>query len=129
MNKLFKYLVIISVLAVATFTFPRAAATQFVGQDLTYTFIDSVAGIYHYRISLNIYEDSLNGVPTPTDEYNPAYIGVFDGTGHLLQMDSVYYSSDISTSLTAGSGCASTAILMIVNQKTFTQDVYLPASA
>lgn len=63
MNRLFRYLVITTALAVATFTFHRAAATQFVGGDFAYTFIDSAAGIYHYRVSLIVYEDSLNTPP------------------------------------------------------------------
>ncbi len=74
MRRFFKYFLIL--LGIALYS-EKANATHIVGGELYYQCL----GNDQYRITLNVYRDCYNGVP-PFDD--PAWVGVFDASGNLL---------------------------------------------
>src|SRR4051812_44307443 len=68
-----------------------AKATHIVGGEVTYQCV----GNNNYRIEIDIYQDCLNGAPQVIAEDNPAFIGIFTGTGTLLGHDSISLTSAI----------------------------------
>lgn len=97
---------------------------------MTYAFIDSSGGIYHYRVTLTIYQDCLNGIPLAIEGDNPAVIDVFNGTGTFIMEDTVSYSSYAdSIPVTACAGKAIDLGSFCRNWKRFIKDFYLPANS
>jgi len=45
----------------ALFFFHPAMASHLAGQDFTYIAVDSAGGMYHYRVTLVIYQDCIEG--------------------------------------------------------------------
>lgn len=114
--------------------FYPARASHISGQDFTYILVDSSAGhtaggLYHYRVSLTIYADCLNGQPAAITEDNPAYLGVYYGSGSEFALDSVTYSS-ADTISSSGTTCTGGVLAAFCSLKrTFVKDYYLPLSA
>jgi type IX secretion system substrate protein len=126
MGKILRYFIVSTLLLSSTYV---GRASHLAGYDFTYVFVDSAAGIYHYRVSLSIYQDCLNGQPAALAQDNPAYLAVYTGSGTLIRNDSVSYSVADSMPITANGSCGKGAAPLCVNKKTFVIDYHLPASA
>jgi len=125
MKRILLYLTI----TILSFTFYNASATHLAGQDFTYKLVDSVDGVYHYLVSLSIYQDCLNGQPGQIILDNPAYLAIYNGLGSLISSDSVYYSYSDTMTISAISPCSSASVSVCSWKKTFTKDYYLTTSA
>lgn len=114
--------------ALSMFTFSSANASHLAGQDFTYIFVDSAMGVYHYRVSLSIFQDCFNGTWESITQDTPAYLAVYNGLDSLIQVDSVSHLSDDSLPITS-SGCDDNFPAFLCRRKvTFTKDYYLPPS-
>jgi len=127
-KNLFLSLITLVVLFVASVS---ARASHLTGVDGSYVFIGDSAGIYHYRVMLNIYQDLIDGDPTAIEEDNPAFIAVFDGLGNRVAMDSLSsMSAAILTTDYDGPCLAIDSLVPVsISRRTFVKDYYLPASS
>jgi|GEM_PF-3161227 len=110
-----------------------ARASHLAGSDLIYALVDSNGGTYHYRVTLIIYQDCLNGLPEGNAEDNPAHIYVYTGAGKIVDTSSIFLQPSLSTysiPVTANGICDSggTAVALCRNKLTFLKDYHLKAS-
>ncbi len=106
------------------------SGSHLAGQDFSYVMLGASGGMYHYRVSLSLIQDCLNGQPAAIMEDNPAFFSVYSGSGILVDLDtSVYYTSAVLMPTTANGSCDSfIAGDPICHRKaTFSADFYLPA--
>ena len=113
------------------FAYAPAMASHLAGEDLTYALVDSSAGVYHYRVTLSIYDDCLNGDPLAILNDNPAYLAVYTGADSLVEADSnVYYTLRDSIPIMVNGSCSGGTLPAVCSERfTFVKDYYLPASA
>lgn len=105
-------------------------ASHLIGDEFTYIFLDSTGGHYHYRVTLNLYADCLAGQPEAIAQDDPAYFGVYTGSGSLVQADSAHFSASVSLPVMMSGICGlAAAPELCVLKKTFVKDFYLPGSA
>jgi gliding motility-associated-like protein len=124
--------VIVSLIALLSFCSPRLWASHLIGGEMTYVYIkDSTGGVipvvYHiYQITLNIYEDCLNGNPDAIAQDNPAYFGVYTGTGSLVAADSAFFSTSITVPVNFQNSCVKQIPQTCMFKKTFNLRIALP---
>ncbi len=106
-----------------------ASATHLAGSDFTYIFIDSSGGTYHYRVTLNLYEDCLGGDPVAITQDNPAYFAVYGSSYTPVHVDSVNFTSSVAVPTTSMGPCGTGGVALCLLKKTFVKDYYLPASS
>ena len=117
-------------------------ASHIVGGEVTYKYLgDTVvlSSIFHkYQISLSIYEDCLTGSPEAIAEDNPAYIGVFDGLGNVIELDTniagtynaaVPSGSWVTVPPNFSNACISNVPATCLIKKTFLKTYYLHSNA
>lgn len=121
-------------------SFSAAKASHIVGGEVTYQYIsDSFTADTHlpyhkYLVSLVIYEDCQNGQPMAIAEDNPAWLGVFDGLGRIVEMDTgdnavccgIRFSSAITVPANFSNACVSKIPITCLTKKTFTKIYALP---
>jgi len=113
----------------ALFFFHPAMASHLAGQDFTYIAVDSAGGMYHYRVTLVIYQDCIEGSPIANEQDNPAFFSVFTGQGDIVQIDSfVYYSASTPVPITSSGPCNTGGVALCRNKLTFSKDFYLRPS-
>jgi len=125
MNRSIKYFIAIILLSVTSY---HAMATHLTGQDLTYAYLGDSAGLHHYRVTLTIYADCINGAPEAIADDNPAFLGVFDAaSGITVAMDTLFNVSDTSMPITVYGPCDSGGTLLSVCmlRRVFIADFYL----
>ena len=67
-----------------------AMASHIVGGEMTYSYQGDIligSTTYHkYVVTLNLYQDCLNGQPAAIAQDNPAIFAVYDGSNRLIIM-------------------------------------------
>lgn len=91
MNNFFKILSVILCVAFSCVT--PSYATHIVGGGITYTCLGSVPGGTNYRITIEIYQDCINGHPDAISEDIPAFVGIFSNDNSVRFRDSIGYSN------------------------------------
>ena len=110
---------------------PSSFATHLTGDEFTYKYMGDTTPIsgtlQKYRVTLSIYEDCLAGNPEAIAQDNPAYLGVFDGSGTLVQIDTaVFFSSAVILPGTSSGPCGIGSVPgLCIIKKTFVKDYYL----
>ena len=116
----------------------HAKASHIVGGEFSYTYAgDSVKGgqtLYYYKVSLNIYEDCLNGDPEAIAQDNPAFFGAFDAvTGSLFEWDTfsigpkaIFFTSSITVPINFSNSCVSNIPATCLLKKTFEKTYAFP---
>lgn len=101
-----------------------AKASHIVGGEVTYVCL----GNNHYKVSVTIYEDCLNGDPQAIAQDNPAYLSVFDGNNRLVAFDSVFYNAqdNILVPTNFNNACINNPPATCLRKKTFIKDYTLP---
>lgn len=113
----------------------NARASHILGGGLSYTFIDSAGGNYHYKIRLTLYHDCRTGQPEAVAQDNPAFFTFYEGSAVIpfLVDTTVYVTSaaiTIPVDYTTPCGAFSIAPTDFCAQKRiFEKDYYLPPSA
>jgi gliding motility-associated-like protein len=69
----------------------KAGATHIVGGQVTYKYVgrEGPTGPYKYQVRLDIYQDCVSGDPNAIAQDSPAYIGIFDGNGSRVILDTM----------------------------------------
>jgi gliding motility-associated-like protein len=106
----------------------RASATHIVGGEVTYKYLGIVAGGYSYRVSLNIYEDCLNGTPSAIAADDPAFIGVFISSTPIL-LDSSHYDTSFMVPANFNTECVTNTPQICLLKKTFVYNFILPPNS
>lgn len=104
----------------------RGFATHIVGGEVSYRFIDSVAGGNRYAINLAIYEDCLNGTPQAIASDAQAFYAIYNGLGILYHFDSVLFATSESVPANFSNACVTNAPELCLLKKTFVFTVILP---
>jgi len=118
----------------------EAMATHIVGGEMTYKYLGDTTSpdgsfFHKYQVSLSIYEDCLNGQPGAIAQDNPAWIGVFDGLGNIVEMDTgdnsygIPFSSSISVPANFTNACISNIPQTCLLKKTFIKTYFLKPNA
>ncbi len=124
------------IVALLLCSYSNVFASHIVGGEITYAYLgDTVkaAGTFHkYQVSLSIYEDCLNGQTSAIAQDNPAWLGVFDGMGNVIELDTgdnigygIPYSSSESVPLYLSATCVSNIPATCLLKKTFIKTYYL----
>jgi len=118
-------------------SFYNAFATHIVGGEFTYTYLGdttiSAKTMHKYQVSLSIYEDCLNGQPGAIAQDNPAWLGVYDGMGNIVEMDTgdngvccgIPFSLSVTVAPNLSITCVSNIPPTCLLKKTFTKIYYL----
>jgi len=124
-------------------SFYQASGSHIVGGEVTYQYLyDSISAqtnvtYYKYQVNVIIYEDCLNGQPLAIQQDNPAYFGVFYGTGQIFEMDTsenagdkaIPYASSIPVPANFANACVTKIPATCLLKKTFSKTYMLPASS
>ena len=138
--------VFILLLFISSLSISDAKASHIVGGEFSYVYLgDSISGgrtLQIYKVSLDIYEDCLNGSPDAIAQDNPAFFGVFypdafiAGGYALFEWDTfsvgpnaLYYVSYITVPINFSNSCVSNIPATCLLKKTFEKTYYLPPSA
>ena len=103
-----------------------AFASHIIGGEMTYKFLNSVAGGNNYRVTLTIYEDCLHGSPEAINRDNPAYFVVYDEDSTRIYFDSAQYATSIKIPPNYDIACITNPPAMCVQTKTFNITFMLP---
>ena len=108
-----------------------AQASHHAGHDLTYIYLGDSAGLQHYRVTLTILQDCLNGSPGAIAQDNPAFIGIFKGTSTVEIDTNALMSADVPLPISRFGPCDSSwsSVPGCINKVTFTRDYYLTPSS
>ncbi len=120
-----------------------AKGTHIVGGEVTYVHLMDSMGIfnhipYHkYQVNLIIYEDCQNGQPEAIIQDNPAWLGVYDGLGHIFELDTgdnagccgIQYSTSIPVPANFSNACVTKIPATCLLKKTFSKIYALPYNA
>lgn len=101
-------------------------ASHIIGGEITYRFINSVAGGNNYRISLTIYEDCLSGSVGAINEDNPAFFVVYDQDGQMQYFDSAQFATSVNVPPNYDIACITNPPQMCVLKKTFNITFMIP---
>jgi gliding motility-associated-like protein len=114
----------------------QAIASHIVGGEVNYVYIGDTLTNYgiarHYRVSLSIYEDCLNGDPTAIAQDDPAFLGVFDlsNKGAEVELDTAVFAvSSITVPTNFNNACVTNVPATCLKKRTFVQNYYLPPNA
>ncbi len=115
----------------------QARASHIVGGEITYVHSGDTAfgGVFYHKyiVSLSIYEDCLTGSPEAIAQDNPAYLGVFEGSGHPVELDygpaGINYTSSVSVPANFSNACVSNVPATCLLKKTFVKTYYLRPNA
>jgi gliding motility-associated-like protein len=125
-----------AVLLIVTVLFAcdAAKATHIVGGEITYKYLgDTVISSVlkkKYQVSLTIYQDCKEGDDGAIDNDNPAYLGVFDGAGTTVQIDTdVHYTFNESVPTNFNNSCVTNPPKTCILKKTFLKTYYLTPNA
>jgi len=107
--------------------------SHIVGGEFTYVHPGdtTISGVFYheYIVSLSIYEDCLHGSPEAIAQDNPAYIGVFEGNGNVIEEDygasGVNYVSSVTVPPNFSNACVSNIPATCLLKKTFVKTYYL----
>ncbi len=127
MNRLIKLALSTLLLLAASY---QSRASHQAGHDLTYVYVGDSAGLQHYRVTLTIIQDCLNGSPGAIADDNPAFIGIFNGSTRILLDSTAFFFVSVPLPVTMSGPCDSglTTISGCTLKKIFTRDYYLPPS-
>ena len=123
--------------------FNTARASHIVGGEVTYIYLSDSIGAsnhiaYHrYQVNVIIYEDCLNGQPLAIAQDNPAWLGVFEGTGAIFEMDTgdnpggkgIQFASSVQLPANFSNSCVTKIPTTCLIKKTFTKIYALPLNA
>src|SRR5256885_8164627 len=94
-------------------------ASHIVGGEIYYHCL----GNNNYLITLKVYRDCFNGIP-PLD--NPAYFGIFNGSGGLVQNPAIPLGVDSMIPISANNPCLIVPPNICVEEGTYQFSVTLP---
>ncbi|HYV94697.1 MAG TPA: gliding motility-associated C-terminal domain-containing protein [Chitinophagales bacterium] len=97
----------------------QTIASHIVGGELYYQCL----GNNSYLITLKVYRDCYNGIP-PLD--NPAYFGIFNGSGALIQNPAIPLGTDVFIPITANNPCLIVPPNICVEEGTYSFTAILP---
>ena len=121
------------VLLALTICAGKTFASHILAGGLSYTFVDSAGGHYHYKIRLTLYQDCLHGQPEAIAQDNPAFITIYPGGGTVPAFvdTTLYYTSAsvLPVDYTTPCGTFTTPVSdFCALKKIFEKDYYLPPS-
>ncbi|XZF15355.1 PKD domain-containing protein [Chitinophagaceae bacterium MMS25-I14] len=104
---------------------PSAKATHIVGGELTYRCL----GNNTYEVTINIYQDCINGDPNAIREDNPAFISIFDAvTSQRIVFDSITQTTNQRVPVNFKNDCVKNPPPTCLNKVSFKQNYLLPPS-
>jgi PKD domain/CHU_C Type IX secretion signal domain len=110
--------------------FAKAEASHIVGGEVSCVFVEDTVAYgqlyHHYRVSVSIYEDCLNGTPQAIAEDNPAYLAVYDGNGDTIEADSIHAEPTIDVPTNFNNSCVTNIPATCLHKRTFLMNYYLP---
>lgn len=125
---------LVSLLA-ATAMINQASATHIVGGGITYTCLGSGGGGVNYRITVEIYQDCINGNIDARSEDIPAYIGIFsDDPSWRPRLDSIGNFSqgrveEVLVPPNFRNECVNNPPVLCLKKITFTKTYTLPVNS
>jgi len=128
-------------IVILSLSFLESKGSHIVGGVMTYAYLgDTTIGtnvLNKYQVSLSIYEDCLNGLPSAIAEDNPAFLGVFDP--YLFLYDTNINCNGcpgaaISATITPvptnfNNACVTNVPPTCLEKRTFVTTLYLPPNA
>lgn len=111
-----------------------ATATHIVGGGITYKCMGSSAGFVNYQITIEIYQDCLNGIPEARAEDIPAYVGIFSNDNIFRFRDSIgrFNQGFVQEELVPPNfknECVNNPPVLCLRKVTFTKTYSLPVNA
>lgn len=108
-------------------------ASHILGGGFYYRFIDSASGIFHYKITMVLYQDCHSGVPDALIQDNPAFWGIYQtgNTTPFIKDSTVWLTSQTHLVLDFGETCVYTDSIdniACVQKSVFEKDLFLPPS-
>ena len=120
--------------SLSLFCVSSSMASHLTGDEFTYKYLgDTTMGssiFQKYQVTLTIYIDCLEGLPEAIAQDDPAFFGVFDSSGAVVEIDTnVYSSSFVSVPGTSSGPCGTgSAPALCVMKRTFIRDASKAAS-
>lgn len=112
---------VVNIIIFLSLIYLRALATHIVGGEIYYTCL----GNNNYKITLKLYRDCFNG-QAPFD--SPAYVGIFDASGTLVNTLSMYHSGATNVPPMIISPCLIPPTNICVEEAVYEQTINLPDS-
>lgn len=109
----------------------EAFGSHIVGGELSYKYLGDTTISFHlihkYEITLTIYEDCENGSRQAISEDDPAYLGIYDGTGDSLYLDTtITTASQLRVPTNFNNTCVTNVPPTCLYKRTFIRQYLLP---